>query len=61
MEVLNYNTIQLRQALGINEHKLRELVNSGRIPFIRMGKRLVFPKVAIDKWLLEQAEASLKA
>lgn len=59
MATLAYNATQVAAALGVSRWTVYRLAGEGRIPSARIGRRRVFPKVAVDRWLAEQAAASL--
>ncbi len=44
---------------GTTLYFIRSLVNSGRLPHVRLGRRFYVTKVAIDSWL-ERAETRRK-
>ena len=39
------------ELLGISRNNAYELVKRGELPVIRLGKRLLIPRVALDKML----------
>ena len=41
--------------LGIGRNQAYALARSGRIPAIRLGRRLLVPAAALERWLEEQA------
>jgi excisionase family DNA binding protein len=41
-------------ALAMSERKLWELTNRGEIPHVRIGKRILYPVAALDRWLESQ-------
>lgn len=43
-------------ALGIGERLLWSKTNAGEIPHLKIGKAVVYPVEALNRWLLEQAE-----
>ena len=45
--------------LGISRGLAYELARSGQIPVLRLGKRLLVPKVALER-LLSQPNATLR-
>ncbi|MFH1141151.1 MAG: helix-turn-helix domain-containing protein [Chloroflexota bacterium] len=47
-------------ALGVGRQLAYELVRQGKIPSLRLGRRLVVPKAALDRMLAE-AGVSLKS
>lgn len=48
--------------LGVSYWRLLEMVKGGEIPHIRVsgGKRILFRKESLDKWLQDQEEASVR-
>ncbi len=56
---LAYNVRQAAQALGVGETLVRSLVAQGRIPFARLGDRVVFPVSQLEVWLASEAAASV--
>jgi len=43
------------QALGISERHLWTWTNQGRIPHVRIGRSVIYPRDVLDRWLAEQA------
>jgi excisionase family DNA binding protein len=41
-------------ALGISPRKLWELTNRGTLPHVRIGKRILYPVAALDRWFESQ-------
>ena len=52
-EVLVYTVPEVSKMLGINRNLGYELARQGRIPTIKLGRRLLCPKIAVDRWLNE--------
>lgn len=46
-----YNTEELAKYLSISVSTIRKLKRSNRIPYLRIGNKLLFQKESIDKWL----------
>ncbi len=51
MEKEIYTVSELVEKLGIGFNKAYELVNTGNIPSIKVGKRYLIPKKALEEWL----------
>jgi excisionase family DNA binding protein len=51
MEKETYTVKELVDKLGIGLNKAYELVNSGKIPSIKVGKKYLIPKMALENWL----------
>jgi len=45
------NVKALAHDLGLSERSTREAIRRGDIPHIRIGRRVVLPRSAIQKWL----------
>lgn len=41
----------LAEYIGMSRRRTYDFLNNGTIPAIRMGKRFVIPRTAIEKWL----------
>ena len=55
-EVLVYTVPQVARMLGINRNLGYELARQGQIPTIKLGRRLLCPKAAVDRWLGEAGQ-----
>ena len=53
MEKLVLDVPEVARLLGISRATAYALANSGQLPVIRLGKRLVIPKAALEKMLQE--------
>jgi excisionase family DNA binding protein len=51
-----YTVAQVAKMLGINRNLAYELARRGELPALRLGKRLVCPKQAIDRLLGQGSE-----
>lgn len=59
VEPLAYSVTELGKLLGIGRTKAYELVNSPEGPAtVKVGKRIIVPKTALENWLHEQAQKS---
>ena len=52
---LVYSVTEIGELLGIGRSKAYELVRSGTIPSLRLGRRIVIPKLALSRLLAECA------
>lgn len=50
-----YTITEAAEVLGIGRSLAYQMAHSGRIPVIRLGRRTVVPKVALDRMLLDVA------
>lgn len=50
----------LAREIGLSERSTRSALRRGDIPHIRVGRRFILPKAAIDEWL-RSAGRSIKA
>jgi len=55
METGTFTVIETAKYLGIGRNKMYELVGTGVVPYIKLGKQIRIPKVALEQWLLEQS------
>lgn len=46
------------QSLGISERKLWALTKAGKVPHVRIGRRLLYPVHLLQRWLEEMATAT---
>jgi len=46
--------------LNLSTASLRRMVRANAVPFVRLGRRVVFPVAALDEWLTEAARASVR-
>lgn len=54
------NTAAVARYLSVTEDLIQKLTREGRIPHIRLSERnVVYPKLAIDEWLLDEARSSV--
>jgi excisionase family DNA binding protein len=49
------------KALGLNQNGVYEAVNRGDIPSLRVGGRILIPRVAFDRWLESAATKPVAA
>lgn len=40
--------------LGLEDYQLRYLVQNNLVPFMRVGRKLYFTRVALGRWIAEQ-------
>ncbi len=55
MEKLVYTVQETAEILNIGMNKAYELIQQNQIPFIRVGRKFLIPKQALEKWLTESA------
>lgn len=46
--------------IGISYWKLLELAKAGELPHIRVGRRLLFRRESLDRWLEQQEAGSVQ-
>ena len=44
--------------VGVSRPTAYKLVKAGQLPAMRLGRRLIVPKAALERWLLECKPAS---
>ncbi len=55
---LVYTVDEISKLLRVSKPSAYEAVNTGKIPSVRVGKRLLVPKDAFDRWLSGQQVAA---
>ncbi len=50
-EPVRYSVAELAALLGLSDESIYRGIRRNQIPHLRIGRRLVLPKVAIDDWL----------
>lgn len=58
MEKLLLTVGEAQEALHIGRTKLYELLNTGAIPSVRLGRSLRIPAKALERWLEKQCGLS---
>lgn len=48
---LVYSADQLAELLGLDRKTVYDYAARGAIPCKRLGKRVLFPRIAIERWL----------
>ncbi|MDR5727950.1 MAG: helix-turn-helix domain-containing protein [Terriglobia bacterium] len=51
LKAITYRIEEAAQLLGIGRNTAYEAARTGQLPTVRIGKRLLVPKVALDKLL----------
>jgi excisionase family DNA binding protein len=55
-EVIVWNMRETAQRLRISIGHLRNLVRRKEIPYVRLGRRIVFHAPTIEQWLVERMQ-----
>lgn len=58
VDPLTYSTTEAADALGVSEKFLRESLIPAGLPHVRIGRVLMFPRLAVSKWINETAITS---
>lgn len=53
-------TKEAAEYLGITEYRIRALTKQGEIKHFKAGNRILYKRDALDQWLYEAQEASVK-
>ena len=56
-----YTIPEICRMFGINKNLAYELARTGQLPVLKLGRRVVCPKVAIDRLLSEASSSSVAA
>lgn len=60
MESDTISTEEVAERLHISLAYVYRLVNEGRIPVIRLGRRVIIPRAAWERWFEAQVNDALK-
>ena len=52
-EKLTYNVVEASQILGLSKNATYQACLTGQIPHLKIGKRILIPKVALETMLIE--------
>jgi excisionase family DNA binding protein len=55
-ERLVWSAEELARLLGVTPKAIYAMTSKQRLPCVRVGRRLFFPRGLIEKWLSEQAQ-----
>lgn len=55
MSPLSLRAKEAARVLGIGTRHLWTLTNQGLVPHVRLGRALLYPVVALETWLKQQA------
>lgn len=53
MERATYSVPEAGEILGIGRQTAYELARQGKLPVLRLGRKLLVPKIALERMLLE--------
>ncbi len=56
MEKLVYTVNETAQILNIGMNKAYELIQQKQIPNVRVGRKILIPKQALEKWLISAGD-----
>jgi excisionase family DNA binding protein len=54
------STVQAAELLGISKHTLFKMRLESRIPYVKVGRRLMFSPSALEAWLAENSHPAGK-
>ena len=54
VEKATLTVVEAAKYIGLGKTKVYELVKERVVPSIRIGRKILIPKVALDQWLLNQ-------
>jgi excisionase family DNA binding protein len=55
-ERLTYNVREAAQALGLSRNSVYQACLKGEIPCVKIGKRILIPKVQLERLLFDDSE-----
>lgn len=60
MERQTLNVVEIAKYLGISKDLIYQLVRENRIPHLKVGRRILFRIISINRWLQDVEEGSIK-
>lgn len=51
MDKLVYSTKEVSELLCIGMNKVYDLIHENKIPYVKVGKKFIIPKKALETWL----------
>lgn len=54
MEKMTMTVIEMAQCLDIGKNMAYELVKTGHVPYLKIGRQIRIPKKAFNDWLYKQ-------
>jgi len=55
LEPLVLSVPEAARLLGVSRNLAYELVREGRLPHVRLGRRVLIPRVGLEQWLAKEA------
>ncbi|ROR28518.1 excisionase family DNA binding protein [Mobilisporobacter senegalensis] len=59
MEKLTYSVTEAAELIGIGKSLMYELVRENKIPVVRMGKRILIPKIRFENFINEELNKTI--
>lgn len=59
LERLTYSIPEAAQALGVSDKHLRNLIAAGKMPYIKLGCRLLIRRATLEQLLTEQEQIGI--
>ncbi len=54
---LCFNAFELAMRTGLSVSFIRKMTREGRIPYLRVGRRILYPIAGVEKWLANNIDA----
>lgn len=58
VECLTYSIPEVAQVLGVGINLAERLIRNGEIKALKVGRRVIVPKVAVEEWLEKKMQNS---
>jgi excisionase family DNA binding protein len=56
VDALLLSLAQTARATGLGRRKVWELCNSGELPIVRVGRRVLVPRAGLEAWIADRTE-----
>jgi excisionase family DNA binding protein len=60
VEALLLSLAQTARATGLGRRKVWELCNSGELPIVRVGRRVLVPRAGLEAWIADRTEGGAR-
>ena len=60
VEALLLSLAQTARATGLGRRKVWELCNSGELPIVRVGRRVLVPLAGLQAWIADRTEGGAR-
>jgi excisionase family DNA binding protein len=60
-KLLAYSPAQIMPLLGLGRYAVYKAIKENRLPHIRLGRRIIIPVAALEKFMMDEAQPEQRA